>query len=105
MRIAIVLSAFALAGCITMAPQEMARQSNYDVCRFTMGGPHAAVADNEARRRNLDCSQMYGAITARERANNDAVNNYLRATRPPPPAHPVNCTSYRVGTTVETTCR
>ncbi len=105
MRLAIFLAPLALAGCITMAPHEMARQSNYDVCRFSMGGPHAAVADGEARSRGLDCSQMYGAITARERANNDAVNNYLRATRPPPPAHPVNCTSYRVGNQIETTCR
>lgn len=95
-----------LAGC-AFTPQQMARQSNYDVCRFTMGGPHSAVADAEARRRGLDCSSMYGAIAAQEQARNAATANFLRSINPPPrpaPA-PINCTSYRIGNTVQTDCR
>lgn len=104
MRLAI-LSAAVLAGCAA-TPQQMAQQSNYDVCRFTMGGPHSAVAEAEARRRGLDCSSMYGSIAAQEQARNAATANFLRSINPPPrpmPA-PLNCTSYRQGNTVQTLC-
>lgn len=101
MRI-IILSAALLAGCATN-PQEL---SNYDVCRFTMGGPHARAAEIEASRRGLNCPAMYGAITAQESARNAATANFVRQINPPAPAArpPVNCTSYRAGNTIQTQC-
>lgn len=94
-----------LAGCAA-TPQEMARQSNWDVCRFTMGGPHSQVAQNEAARRRLDCAPMYPAIAAKLQAENAAIANFQRTLNPPPVYRPtVNCTSYRAGNTVQTDCR
>jgi hypothetical protein len=106
MRLAILTAAALLAGCAA-TPQQMAQQSNYDVCRFTMGGPHSAVADAEARRRGLDCASMYGAISAQEGARNAATANFLRSINPPPrqQSAPLNCTSYRMGNSIETSCQ
>lgn len=70
-----------LAGCAA-TPQQMAQQSNWDVCRFTMGGPHAQVAEYERQRRSLDCTPLYPAIAAQAQAQNAAVANFLRATQP-----------------------
>lgn len=102
----LTLTLLGAAGCAS--PEYVARSSNYDVCRLSMGGPHAQAADAEAARRGLNCQSMYGAISAQEaqraRANQDLVN----ALRPPPQPllipPQVNCTSYRTGSTVQTTC-
>jgi hypothetical protein len=106
MRIALFAAVAALAGCAA-TPQQMAQQSNWDVCRFTMGGPHSQVAEYERQRRGLDCTPYYPSIAAKLQAENAAVANYLRATQPPPAALPpqqVNCTSRNVGGTVQTSC-
>ncbi len=99
-------AALLLAGCVTMAPQDMARQSNYDVCRFTMGGPHSQVAHDETRRRNLDCTPYYPAINARMQAQDAATQNYINSLnrQQAPMRPPVQCRSYRVGNAVQTDC-
>jgi hypothetical protein len=102
MKLTLILPVVLLAGCATN-PQEL---SNYDVCRFTMGGPHARAAEIEASRRGLNCPAMYSAIAARESARNAATANFIQQLNPPPSAirPPVNCTSYRRGNTVQTDC-
>lgn len=102
---ALLLIPVLLAGCAA-TPQQMAQQSNWDVCRFTMGGPHSQVAHNEARRRGLDCVPMYPAIAAKLQAENEALANFQRTLNPPRAYRPaVNCTSYRLGNTVQTDCQ
>jgi hypothetical protein len=105
MRYLVTLAAV-LAGCAA-TPQQMAQQSNFDVCRFTMGGPHSAVAQNEAARRGLDCTPLYPAIAAQMQAQNAATANMLRALQPrPAPSfpQPISCSSYRLGNRVQTDC-
>jgi hypothetical protein len=96
-----------LAGCAS-TPEQMAQQSNFDVCRFTTGGPHSAVADQEARRRGLDCQPYYPAIMQQQANQNAATQNLIRSMQQPVyqmPIRPsVNCTSYRAGNTVQTNC-
>jgi hypothetical protein len=108
MRLAATFSALVLTGC-AMTPQQMQSQSNWDVCRFTMGGPHAGVAEAEMRYRQLDCSPMYPAIAAQQQNMNQAAQNYLRSTQQPAYQMQVprqtSCTSYRIGNTVQTDCR
>ncbi len=99
--------AAALSGC-AMSPQSMAGESNFVVCRFTMGGPHSQVAQQEAQRRALDCAPLYGAIAAQNQAQNAATNNLVNALNPPAqvvPAQPRSCRSYRVGNDIRTDCR
>lgn len=108
MRTATVAAVFVLAGCAS-SPEYVAGRSNFDVCRLTMGGPHAVAADAEARRRGLDCRQFYGAIMQRQANENAATDAAIRALRPAqpaaqPPRPPMNCTSRRVGNTVQTDC-
>lgn len=103
-----ILAAAMLAGCAS-TPQEMAQRSNYDVCRFTMGGPHSQVAHHEAQRRGLDCAPYYPAINARMANENAAVGNFLRQINPPmqpiQPPRSMNCTSRRTSdNTVMTDC-
>lgn len=104
MRLAI-LTAAVLAGCAA-TPQQMAQESNWNVCRFTMGGPHSQVAQQEAQRRGLDCTPLYPAIAAKLQAENAAVANFQRAINPPMQPFPrqTNCTSYRMGNTIQTSC-
>jgi hypothetical protein len=102
-----ILLALLLAGCAAATPEQMAAQSNFDVCRFTMGGPHAAVADAEARRRALDCQPYYPAIQQQQANQNAATQNFIRSMQQPAPViqPTVNCTSYRIGNTVQTRCQ
>ena len=106
MRALLLIPALAIAGC-AITPQQMAQQSNWDVCRFTMGGPHSGVAQNEAGRRGLDCAPLYPAIAAKQQADAQALANFQRALNPPRPAYrpPMNCNSYRLGNTIQTDCR
>lgn len=97
-----------MVGCAS--PEYVARQSNFDVCRLTMGGPHSAAAEAEARNRGLDCAPLYPAIQAKQANENAAINNYLRSMQQPLGVTPlqtnptVNCQSYRSGNTVQTHC-
>lgn len=101
-----ILSLVLAAGCAS-SPEYVAGQSNFNVCRLTMGGPHARAADAEAARRGLDCRQYYGAIQQQLANENAATNAAIRALQPQPVrrAAPTNCTSYRVGNTIQTDCR
>ena len=103
-----ILSLVLAAGCAS-SPEYVAGQSNFNVCRLTMGGPHARAADAEAARRGLDCRQYYGAIQQQLANENAATNAAIRALRPQPtpapaPRAPVNCTSRVIGNTVQTDC-
>jgi hypothetical protein len=104
MRAIFILAAAALTGCAA-TPDRMAQQSNWDVCRFTMGGPSAHVAEQEAQRRGLDCAPLYPAINARQQNQNAATNSLIQQLKGPPPAPVVHCTSNRVGNTTQTDCQ
>lgn len=99
-----VFGAIALSGCAA-SPQFMAQQSNWDVCRFTMGGPHSGLAQSEAQRRGLNCASMYSAISAQNQAQTAATANLIRSMQPPPAQQPLSCTSRQVGNNVQTDCR
>lgn len=95
-----------LAGC-AITPQDMAQRSNFEVCRFTMGGPHSQVAHYEAQRRGLDCAPLYPAIAAQQQREAAALSNAAQffTPRQAPASRPTNCTSYRIGNTVQTECQ
>lgn len=107
MRGLLIISAAVLAGCAT-SPQQMAQETDWNVCRFTMGGPHSRVAESERQRRSLDCTPLYPAIAAQQANLNAATQNYLNATRPPPPMsapRQMHCNSVRTSNnTVQTIC-
>jgi hypothetical protein len=116
MRRLALLSAVVLSGC-AITPQQsqdyVAGLGNWDVCRLTMGGPHARAAEHEARNRGVDCAPLYPAIAAQMQGQNAAILQYLQNTRPQPiqqaPVYqipqPTTCTSQRLGSTVQTICR
>jgi hypothetical protein len=93
-----------LAGCAS-SPEYVSSSSNFDVCRLTMGGPHARNAEIEAQRRGLDCRPLYPAILQRQAAQNAATQNYINSLQRPAPA-PIQrtCNSYRLGNSVQTDC-
>jgi uncharacterized lipoprotein YajG len=105
MRLIVLAAAAVLAGCAA-TPQEMAQRSNWNVCRATMGGPNAGVAQNEAQRRNLDCAPLYPAISAQMQNQNAATAIFLQSLQQPAPALPrhTTCRSYRVGNQIQTNC-
>lgn len=100
----LLIPALLVAGC-AMTPQDMAQQSNYDVCRFSMGGPHSRAADYEIQRRGLRCD--YGSIAAQESARSAAMMGLSRQLLTPaaPLPAPVTCDTVRLGNRLETTCR
>lgn len=95
----------ALAGC-AMTPQEMSTVSDWNVCSLSMTPVQGEVAFNEARRRGLDCRPYYPAIQAQQANENAALQNFLRATQPPPAPTPrtMHCTSQQAGHTIQTAC-
>lgn len=99
-----VLAPLALAGCVTMSPQQMSAQSNWDVCRFTMGGPHSGVAEDERIRRRLDCTPYYPAIAAKLQAENDAINSLLAKPPRRPLPRSTYCRTVRNGDVYNTVC-
>jgi hypothetical protein len=107
MKLAIVAAGLVLAGCASTPAEQV---SNWDICRYTMGGgDNARVAQREAQRRGLDCAPYYPAINAKLANENAAMNNFLRQINPPPPViqppRSVNCTSRRTSNnTVQTDC-
>lgn len=96
----------ALSGCAS--PDYVASRGDFDVCRLSMGGPHAAYADEEARRRGLNCQAYYPAINARMAGENAATQQLLQQFRPAPVtpiSAPVYCRSIHVGNgIVNTVC-
>jgi hypothetical protein len=106
-----------LAGCA--ATPEQARQalpsaSNYEVCEsaFLAGGEVGRMAQQEAIRRGLRCREYEQAVfqaRAKRAAAVDAIVQQ-QASQPAPVFQPttrppVSCTSYRIGTNVQTDCR
>lgn len=91
-----------LAGCAS--PDYVASRADFDVCRLSMGGPHAQLADAEARQRGLNCQAMYPAIVYRQAAENAAVQNYINTITPKPVPQTV-CNSQRIGDQIRTVCR
>jgi hypothetical protein len=70
--------ALLLTGCAS--PDYVATRGDYDVCRLSMGGPHAQLADAEARRRGLDCRPLYPVIQNRMAAESAAVQHLQQPT-------------------------
>ncbi len=111
MRLAILTAAALFAGCaapLTVTSEQMAVASTWDVCRYTtMGGTLAPMAQGEVNRRGADCGPVYQAMTQQRASEAAALNNAAQYFNRPPPPLPqtTNCTSYRVGNRVETTCR
>jgi len=99
MKLATVILAAALVGCAS--PEYVARQSNWDVCRLSMGGPHSRAAEAEAASRGLDCRPYYGAIQGQLQRESEAVQQYQRALNPQPA---VTCQSTPWGLGTRTTC-
>lgn len=99
----LLLAPLLLVGC-AITPEQMAERSNIDVCRFTLGGPFAKIADAEVARRSLDCAPLYPVIAARMNAQNAATQNMLRNINQPAPPRPINCTSYNTGYSIQTQC-
>lgn len=101
-----VLAMGALAGCAPLTWQDsqdyVARQSDFNVCRLTMGGPHSQMAQHEAHNRALNCPQYYGAILQQQAQQDAAIQNYINSTKPPPAVHCTTTSSYNVA---NTTCR
>lgn len=98
-----------LGGCVSMTSEDMAAQSAFTVCRYTMtGGPFSGLAEQERARRGLDCTPLYPAIAAKMANDNAAVGAYLNSMNRPAPAfiapQQANCTSRAVGNTVQTSC-
>jgi hypothetical protein len=87
--------------------------SNFQLCRAIMLAPQnvANIARGEAASRNLDCAPYAGLIMqnqqASDAATSQAIQNLLRPAPPPQIQLPqqTNCTSYRIGNTVQTNCR
>jgi hypothetical protein len=50
-----ILALTFLAGCAA-TPEQAMQQTDWNICRATMGGVNQRVADNERRRRGLDCT-------------------------------------------------
>jgi hypothetical protein len=65
------------------------------------------VAQRDARRRGLDCRQYYSAILQKRQADANALNNAAQFFNRPaaPIQRPLNCQSYRMGNSIETTCQ
>lgn len=96
MRALLPILALSLAGCAS--PEYVASRSDFDVCRLSMGGPHAAYADAEARNRGLQCAQYYPAILQRQAQQNSLVQQMQ-------PPRPVTCTTTSAYGIANTTCR
>jgi hypothetical protein len=78
-----ILALTFLAGCAA-TPEQAMQQTDWNICRATMGGVNQRVADNERRRRGLDCTPLYPAIAARMQAENEAIANFQRSIQPQP---------------------
>lgn len=105
MKRPLMILSLCLAGCAS-SPEYVARQSNWDVCRLTMGGPHSGAAEAEARARNLDCKPMYPAIQGKMAQENQATGQAIQQLTPQPvyPARPATCRTVRIGNSLETQC-
>lgn len=97
-----------LAGCAaTQTPADQA--SNWDICKYTMGGgQNAQVADAERQRRGLDCAPYYPAIQQQRQNEAQAMQYAARyfAPRPaaPPIPRPIQCRTVYSGNVANTYC-
>jgi hypothetical protein len=108
MRLLLIPALLVAGGCA--APVPASQVSNYELCQYTMaGGRDAQVAQAEATRRGLDCTAYYPAIAAQRAREAAALESAARYFQPQPVApmpfpRQTNCTSRRVGNTIQTDC-
>lgn len=125
MKVAVLLTAL-LAGCASqpqgqpiLTPEVAQQMSAMDLCRGTLyfRPINAQTAREEASRRGLDCTALYGAVQADEASRRAAAVQLMQNQPPvyqpqpayqlpmPAPRQQINCESYRVGNSVQTNCR
>lgn len=82
----IMMSLLALPGCsgspirVGMAtPQELARESNYNLCRAALSRHSNQAIESEISNRRLDCGPYAAAIAQREAAAGAALSNYANS--------------------------
>lgn len=123
MRTLILGAAIAgLAGCATEPPVPLEvrvqQVSNLDLCRAVYQAPAniGAVARDEAARRGVNCTDYMAMIVQQDQAR--AAAGAALLARPAPVIPPltyqpaptmqvprqINCSSYRIGNTVQTNC-
>lgn len=122
MRAVIAAAAVILAGCATEPPVplelKVQQVSNLDLCRAVYQAPAhvGAVAREEAGRRGINCTDYMAMIVQQDQARAAAAAAVL--ARPAPVIPPltyqpaptmqvprqINCSSYRIGNTVQTNC-
>lgn len=120
MRRLLLLAPILFAGCAGPSAEEamriVANSSDFSLCEDQVIAParYQGIIAAEVNRRGVSCGQYMQAIAIRQQAKanqlaneNAATANFLRAINPPPAPFPrqTNCTSYRVGNTVQTDCR
>jgi hypothetical protein len=104
MRVLLLLPAL-LVGCANVDPAQV---SDISLCRYQLrGGNDAMVAQQEARRRGLDCRPYFPTIAAQDAAHDAAAAAWFRSMatqnqRPAPQTR--SCNSYRLGNTIQTDC-
>lgn len=101
----LLLAPVILSACAFSPEQSqdyVAGLGNFDVCRLTMGGPHARMAEHEARNRGVDCTQFYGAIAAKQANEAAAIQQFQNTLRPPAA---MTCQTIPWGLGTRTVCR
>ncbi len=98
-----------LAGCAGSpmrlgqeTPAELAKESNYNLCRAVFSRHATQAIENEVRNRRIDCAPYYEAAARREAqadAALDAFANSMQRNRPittncVPIGNGMNCRSY-----------
>ncbi len=113
-----LLAVAALVGCASpqQLRQTVGNASNFQLCRAIFLAPRdvAQIATEEAQRRSLDCAPYASAVFQNE-AQADAARSalaqqLLMQSHPQTPfvplqiPQPINCQSYRMGNTIQSTC-
>lgn len=86
----ILILMMSLAGCAgspaalsRATPQQLANESNYNLCRAAFSNRATRDIEDEVRRRQIDCDP-YVAAAARNEANRDAAFDRLNKSLAPP---------------------
>lgn len=98
-----------LAGCAgspiamrSATPEQLTKESNYNLCRAVFSRHATQAIENEVRNRRIDCAPYYEAAARREAqadAALDAFANSMQRNRPVttncvPIGNGMNCRSY-----------
>jgi len=95
--------ALALSGCASLTPETAMTASDWDICKATMGKRDAPIAQQEQRRRGLDCAPLYQAIVAEEQSRRQGAAALLLMNGMNRP-RTTSCTSTAMGSVLNTTC-